>query len=116
MLPTMWRRSRWRGRRSTTRSTRRCSRRSWPQPSGRDLSGEEALAIGLVTRLTKDPLDAARALAAEIATKSPDAVRGVKRLFRVSWNRPPEQGLALEAEIQHGLIGSANQLAAVAAV
>ena len=79
------------------------------------LSGEEALAIGLVTRLADEPLEAASALATEIATKSPEAVRGVKRLFRDSWNRPPDEGLALEAEIQHGLIGSANQLAAVAA-
>jgi enoyl-CoA hydratase/carnithine racemase len=83
--------------------------------TARVLSGEEALAIGLVTRLDEDPLEAARALAAEIATKSPDAVRGVKRLFRDSWGRSPKEGLALEAEIQHRLIGSANQLAAVAA-
>jgi len=83
--------------------------------TSRVLSGEEALAIGLVTRLADEPLEAASALATEIATKSPDAVRGVKRLFRDSWSRPPDEGLALEAEIQHGLIGSANQLAAVAA-
>src|SRR5205807_3479880 len=78
--------------------------------TGRVLSGEEALAIGLVTRLAEDPLAAARALADEIASRSPDAVRGVKRLFRESWNLPAEQGLALEAELQLGLIGSANQL------
>jgi enoyl-CoA hydratase/carnithine racemase len=83
--------------------------------TGRVLTGEEALAIGMVTRLDEDPLQAARVLAAELAGKSPDAVRGIKRLFRDSWNRPAEDGLALEAEIQHGLIGSANQLAAVAA-
>jgi enoyl-CoA hydratase/carnithine racemase len=83
--------------------------------TARVVSGEEALAIGLVTRIADDPLAAARSLAAGIATKSPDAVRGVKRLFRDSWDRSPEQGLALEAAIQHGLIGSANQLAAVAA-
>jgi enoyl-CoA hydratase/carnithine racemase len=83
--------------------------------TARVLSGEEALAIGLVTATADDPLADARALAAVIATKSPDAARGVKRLFRDSWNRSPEHGLALEAEIQHGLIGSANQLAAVAA-
>ena len=39
----------------------------------------------------------------------------LKRLFRESWNHTAEQGLALEAELQFGLIGSANQLAAVAA-
>src|SRR5438874_2830772 len=54
--------------------------------TGRVLSGEEALAIGLVTRLAEDPLSVAGALADEIASRSPDAVRGVKRLFRESWN------------------------------
>jgi enoyl-CoA hydratase/carnithine racemase len=83
--------------------------------TARVVSGDEALAIGLVTRIADDPLAAARSLAAGIATKSPDAVRGVKRLFRDSWDRSPEQGLALEAAIQHRLIGSANQLAAVTA-
>ena len=34
-----------------------------------------------MTRVTDDPLAAARELAAEIASQSPDAVRGAKRLF-----------------------------------
>src|SRR5437660_1615960 len=46
---------------------------------------------------------------------SPDAVRGAKRLFDESWDRPAEETLALEAEIQLKLIGSPNQLAAIAA-
>jgi enoyl-CoA hydratase/carnithine racemase len=81
--------------------------------TGRVFSGEEALGLGVVTRLAEDPLAHAQALAAEIATKSPDAIRGAKRLLDRSWNRPPEEGLALEAEIQGRLIGSPNQLAAV---
>ena len=32
-----------------------------------------------------------------------------------SWNRPPGEGLRLEAEIQRRLIGSPNQIAAVTA-
>jgi enoyl-CoA hydratase/carnithine racemase len=83
--------------------------------TGRVLSGEEALRLGLVTRLSEDPLAAAHELASEIATKSPDAVRGAKRLLDQAWNRPAEEGLALEAEIQSRLIGSPNQLAAVTA-
>ena len=51
----------------------------------------------------------------EIAGKSPDAVRGAKRLFDEAWNGSPEQTLALEASIQLGLVGSPNQLAAVSA-
>jgi enoyl-CoA hydratase/carnithine racemase len=62
-----------------------------------------------------DPLAAAQALAAEIAGRSPDAVRAAKRLFDESWTGDTQRTLALEAELQRGLIGSPNQLAAVAA-
>ena len=83
--------------------------------TGRVFSGEEAARLGVVTRVTGDPLAAARQLAAEIAARSPDAIRGAKRLFDESWTGSPGQTLALEAELQRGLIGSPNQLAAVAA-
>jgi enoyl-CoA hydratase/carnithine racemase len=83
--------------------------------TGRVISGEEAQALGVVTRVARDPLAAAKQLAAEIAQRSPDAVRGAKRLLERAWTRPPEEGLALEAELQGQLIGSPNQLAAVTA-
>ncbi len=83
--------------------------------TGRVFSGAEALELGVVTHVADDPLAAAQELAAEIAQRSPDAVRGVKRLFDESWTGAPEETLALEAALQLGLIGSANQLAAVSA-
>ena len=83
--------------------------------TGRVVSGTEAAALGLVTRVDDDPLGAARALAAEIAGRSPDAVRAAKRLFDAAWHAPVEDGLRLEAELQTALIGSPNQLAAVTA-
>jgi enoyl-CoA hydratase/carnithine racemase len=83
--------------------------------TGRVLSASEAAQLGLVTWVTGDPLGGARALAAEIATRSPNAVRAAKRLFEQSWTAPSDQTLALEAELQRGLIGSPNQLAAVSA-
>jgi enoyl-CoA hydratase/carnithine racemase len=83
--------------------------------TARVLSGEEAVGMGLVTWLADDPLAAARSLADEIASRSPEAVRGIKRLFEASSKLSPQDGLALEAKTQLGLIGSANQLAAVAA-
>ena len=83
--------------------------------TGRVFSGAEAVQLGLVTHVADDPLAAARELAAEIAGRSPDAVRGMKRLFDESWTGSAEETLALEAELQLGLIGSPNQLAAVAA-
>ena len=83
--------------------------------TGRVVSGEEAAALGLVTRTAADPLAAALELASSIAERSPDAVRAAKRLFDTSWNLPVEDGLVLETDLQVGLIGSPNQMAAVMA-
>ena len=83
--------------------------------TGRVFSGEEALGLGIVTRLNDDPLATARELAAQIARRSPGAVRAAKRLFDEAWTEPADATLALEAELQLSLIGSPNQLAAVAA-
>jgi enoyl-CoA hydratase/carnithine racemase len=83
--------------------------------TGRVLSGAEAGELGLVTHVTDDPLAAAQALASEIAGRSPDAVRAMKRLFNDSWTGPAEDTLKLEAELQLGLLGTANQLEAVRA-
>src|SRR2546423_2813836 len=47
--------------------------------TGRGFNGTEARELGVVTRLAADPLAEARALAAEIAAKSPHAVRAAKR-------------------------------------
>jgi enoyl-CoA hydratase/carnithine racemase len=83
--------------------------------TNRAFSGQEALQLGVVTRLADDPLAAAHELATEIASRSPDAVRSAKRLFEESWTRPAQETLRLEAELQLKLIGSPNQLAAVTA-
>lgn len=83
--------------------------------TARVFDGEEALRLGVVTRLADDPLAAALELASEIAGRSPDAVRAAKRLFEESWTRPAEETLRLEASLQRQLIGSPNQLAAVTA-
>ncbi|WP_420714703.1 crotonase/enoyl-CoA hydratase family protein [Mycobacterium sp. Aquia_213] len=84
--------------------------------SGRIVSGSEGFALGLVTRTAADPLAAALELAAEIAGKSPDAVRAAKRLYDQTWpGNDPAGALTLESELQSGLIGSPNQIAAVTA-
>jgi enoyl-CoA hydratase/carnithine racemase len=83
--------------------------------TGRTVEADEALRIGLVTRIADDPYAEASALAADIASKSPDAVRGSKRLLDRAWRQGPDVGLALEAETQQALIGSPNQIAAVQA-
>lgn len=81
--------------------------------TGRIVSGQEAEQLGLVSRLAGDPLAAAQELAAEIAGRSPDAVRATKKLY----DRVFESGadLALETELQQALIGTPNQFAAAVA-
>jgi enoyl-CoA hydratase/carnithine racemase len=83
--------------------------------TGRSVDAEEALRLGLVTRIADDPYARARKLAEDVASKSPDAVRGAKRLLDAAWREDPSTGLSLEAETQRKLIGSPNQLAAVQA-
>lgn len=83
--------------------------------SARILDGEEAVRIGLGTRLTSEPLAAARELAAEIAAMSPDATRRGKALLERAWNIPAEESLAIEEELQRELLGSPNQIKAVQA-
>jgi enoyl-CoA hydratase/carnithine racemase len=83
--------------------------------TARILSGAEAAELGLVTRVADDPLAAARALAAEIAGRSPDAVRAAKRLYDTAWHADADASLQLETELQLGLLGSPNQIEAVRA-
>ena len=83
--------------------------------SGRIVSGEEARGLGMVTRVDAEPHAAALALAQEIASKSPDAIRASKRLFEASWHADARTGLELEARLQTELIGSPNQVEAIKA-
>ncbi|MBO6603424.1 crotonase/enoyl-CoA hydratase family protein [Rhodophyticola porphyridii] len=83
--------------------------------TGQVLSGEAALAEGLVTRVAADPLAAARTLAGELAAKSPDAVRAAKVLADALWAGETEADLALEARLQAGLLGAPNQIETVMA-
>jgi enoyl-CoA hydratase/carnithine racemase len=83
--------------------------------TGRVVSGTEAAAIGLATHVSDTPLDAALALAREIAGKSPAAVRAGKRLLNESVVASVGDGLQLEAKLQTSLIGRPEQIEAVKA-
>lgn len=83
--------------------------------SGRIVSGEEACALGLVTRVSADPLGDALNMAREIAGRSPDAIRAGKKLLDESWHADPHTALGLEASLQSALIGSPNQVEAIRA-
>jgi enoyl-CoA hydratase/carnithine racemase len=81
--------------------------------TARVLDGPEALRLGLVTRVSDDPLTSAFALAREIAARSPDAVRAMKRLLLHRGTR--DEILRAEAAEQGALFGKPNQREAVAA-
>jgi len=82
--------------------------------SARQVAGPEAQELGLVTRLSNDPLADARQTAQAIANRSPEAVRGAKALVRSAWPGD-DDSLALEARLQSEIIGSSNQIEAVMA-
>ena len=84
--------------------------------TGRKVSADEAVAIGLATRVVDDPISAALETARESAKRSPDAIRAGKRLFRDTEDLDLAAALLLETELQLGLLGSPNQVEAVSAV
>lgn len=84
--------------------------------TGRIVGPDESVRLGLGTRVCADPLAEADALAQEIAGKSPDAIRGIKRLFRAAPELDVRAAFALETEEQLKLLGSPNQMEAAMAV
>jgi enoyl-CoA hydratase/carnithine racemase len=83
--------------------------------TGRMVNGEEAVRIGLATRVSETPLDDALALAHEIAAKNPHAVRGAKRILNASPGRDLAEQFEDERRTIGALIGSPNQREAVMA-
>jgi enoyl-CoA hydratase/carnithine racemase len=69
--------------------------------------------LGLATRVSDAPREAAFELAREIAAKSPDAIRAAKRLLNASGLVGTEEGLRLEEKLQRSVIGRPNQIEAV---
>ena len=82
--------------------------------TNREFSGAEALAMGFATLLDADPLARATAIAHEIAARNPDAVRAAKALFNAAPDLTVDAILLAESAAQQALLGSANQLEAVA--
>jgi enoyl-CoA hydratase/carnithine racemase len=76
--------------------------------SARVLSGADAQALGLVTRLAADPLDAARVLAQEYAGRSPDAIQAAKQVLDAMTHGSPRRALALEKRWQLRLLLGRN--------
>jgi len=83
--------------------------------TGRIVSGSEACELGLVTALHEDPVRAAKETASQIAARSPDAIRRIKRLFDSAWGLSEADALRLEARLQLEILGKPNQVEAVMA-
>lgn len=77
--------------------------------------GVKAKELGLVTEVSADPLAAAKALAAQIATRSPDSVAYTKRLFHDTWTSSPRSAFWTESQLQLRLILGKNHKIARAA-
>lgn len=77
--------------------------------SGRMVDAEEALHLGLVTQIADDPHAVAMEMAADIAKKSPHAIRAAKRIFNEAAKLTVAEGFAMEREEIGRLIGSPNQ-------
>jgi enoyl-CoA hydratase/carnithine racemase len=74
--------------------------------------GSRAAGLGLVTTLDNDPLAGAQRLAAELATKSPDALAAAKRLFNDSYHGSSRRTFARERIEQAFLLAARNTKAA----
>ncbi|MCG6657603.1 crotonase/enoyl-CoA hydratase family protein [Halomonas campisalis] len=83
--------------------------------TGRKVSGEEAVTLGLATRLSQAPRDTAREIATAIAGHSPRAVAAAAALFAQAPGLDARARLALEARLQGELLGGAEQQEAMAA-
>ena len=70
--------------------------------------GTQAADYGLVTEVADDPMKQAEALAADLLTRSPDAVALTKRLLHSTWHRSPRRAFWTETWLQLRLLRGAN--------
>jgi enoyl-CoA hydratase/carnithine racemase len=82
--------------------------------TGRIIDGNEALQLGLVTRVSENPLEEAIKTAKLITSRSPDSVAAAKILFQKTWVASEEQCLKTETKLQMRLLPSFNQMASSA--
>lgn len=74
----------------------------------------QAEAWGLVTELADDPVARAMELAHQISAQSPSAIKAAKRLIEVALTQDEAAALLAESAEQAALIGTPDQMAAIA--
>lgn len=83
--------------------------------TAREFTGSDAVDLGFATRVADNPLAEAMATARAVAARNPDAVRAAKRLANLAATADDAALLLAESREQAALIGSPNQMEAVAA-
>jgi len=83
--------------------------------TGRMVEGQECVDIGLATKVSDTPYEDALAMAHEIASKNPHAVRAAKRLLGLAESRTAAERFEAERAEIGALIGSPNQVESVKA-
>lgn len=81
--------------------------------TGRVVTGQEAVQLGLVTSLSDDPREAALAMAAEIARRNPNAIAYGKYLLNNTRHGDDLEGLRVEERLQAKILKSPNQIESV---
>jgi enoyl-CoA hydratase/carnithine racemase len=83
--------------------------------TGRTVGAEEAVRLGIATRLSDRPLDDARELAVRLAAANPHAIRAAKTLLNRAYEDSPAVHFKVTEDAMVGLMGSPNQTEAVRA-
>ncbi|MFC5747854.1 crotonase/enoyl-CoA hydratase family protein [Actinomadura rugatobispora] len=84
--------------------------------TARKVTGEEAVRIGLATRVCADPREEALAIAAQIAGRNPAAVRAAKSMLNRAWDEEAmKAGFRAERAFMERNVGSPLQREAVRA-
>ncbi len=81
--------------------------------TNREFSGAEALGLGFATYVDTDPYARAMAIAADIASKNPDAMRLAKDMFNRLYDMDEDAILMAESVEQAKIIRQPNQVEAV---
>ena len=81
--------------------------------TNREFSGQDAQEYGLATFVNEDPLGKANDIAAEIANRNPEAIRGAKRLSEAMVEQSGDEILMAESVEQAAVMRRPNQVEAV---
>lgn len=76
--------------------------------TGEEFSGQQALALNLVTQVTATPLADAQALAQSLIKQSPDALAATKKLYNNSWSGSKGWALLRESYYQIRILMGKN--------